>query len=40
LIIESVLLGNTSHPGKLIDLLMLTVADGFERTADEFSKLF
>lgn len=40
LIVESVLPpGDTPHPGKLMDLLMLTVTGGVERTAAEFSKL-
>jgi hypothetical protein len=40
LIVEAVLPpGDTSHPGKLMDLLMLTVTGGMERTADEFAAL-
>jgi hypothetical protein len=40
LIVESVLPpGNTPHLGKLMDLLMLAVTGGAERTASEFSKL-
>jgi hypothetical protein len=40
LIIEAVLPpGDTPHPGKLIDLLMLTVTGGLERTAEEYSEL-
>jgi SAM-dependent methyltransferase len=40
LIVESVLPdGDTPHPAKLIDLLMLTVTGGVERTAEEFSAL-
>jgi SAM-dependent methyltransferase len=40
LIVESVLPpGNAPHPGKLMDLLMLTVTGGAERTAEEFSTL-
>jgi hypothetical protein len=40
LIVESVLAdGDTPHPAKLSDLLMLTVTGGIERTADEFSAL-
>jgi hypothetical protein len=38
LIIESVLpLGDTPHPGKMMDLLMLTITGGVERTAGEFA---
>jgi hypothetical protein len=40
LIIEAVLPpGDTPHPGKLIDLLMLTVTGGLERTAEEYGEL-
>jgi hypothetical protein len=40
LIIDSVLpLGDTPHQGKMMDLLMLTVTGGIERTAEEFSAL-
>jgi hypothetical protein len=40
LIVEAVLPpGDTPHPGKMMDLLMLTVTGGMERTADEFSAL-
>jgi SAM-dependent methyltransferase len=40
LIIEAVLPeGDTPHHGKLMDLLMLTVTGGVERTASEFSAL-
>lgn len=40
LIIEAVLpTGDTPHPGKLMDLLMLTVTGGMERTAGEFAAL-
>ena len=40
LIIEAVLPpGDTPHHSKLIDLLMLTVTGGVERTADEFADL-
>jgi hypothetical protein len=40
LIVESVLPpGDTPHPAKLSDLLMLTVTGGVERTAEEFSAL-
>jgi hypothetical protein len=40
LIVEAVLPpGDTPHPGKLIDLLMLTVTGGLERTADEYGHL-
>jgi hypothetical protein len=40
LIVESVLPpGDTPHPGKLMDLLMLAVTGGVERTVAEFSKL-
>jgi hypothetical protein len=31
--------GDTPHPGKLLDLLMLTVPGGRERTADEYAAL-
>jgi ubiquinone/menaquinone biosynthesis C-methylase UbiE len=38
LIIESVLPpGDTPHPGKMMDLLMLTITGGVERTAEEFA---
>ena len=40
LIVEAVLPpGDTPHPGKLTDLLMLTVTGGLERTADEYDHL-
>lgn len=40
LILESVLPpGDTPHPGKMMDLLMLTVTGGMERTSDEFSAM-
>jgi hypothetical protein len=40
LILEHVLpAGDTPHPGKLMDLLMLTVTGGVERTADAFTSL-
>jgi O-methyltransferase domain len=40
LIVEAVLPpGDTAHPGKLIDLLMLTVTGGLERTAEEYGEL-
>jgi SAM-dependent methyltransferase len=40
LIVEAVLLqGDAPHHGKLMDLLMLTVTGGVERTADEFTQL-
>jgi SAM-dependent methyltransferase len=40
LIIEAVLPeGNAPHHGKLMDLLMLTVTGGAERTAEEFAQL-
>jgi hypothetical protein len=40
LIVEAVLPpGDTPHPGKLIDLLMLTVTGGLERTAEEYGEL-
>src|SRR5947209_8689497 len=40
LIIEAVLPeGNAPHHGKLMDLLMLTVTGGTERTAEEFTRL-
>jgi hypothetical protein len=40
LIVETVLPpGNTPHPGKVLDLLMLTVPGGVERTADEYAAL-
>ena len=40
LIVEAVLPpGDTPHPGKLIDLLMLTVTGGLERSADEYGHL-
>ncbi len=31
--------GDTPHEGKILDLLMLTVTGGVERTAEEFGKL-
>ena len=31
--------GDTPHPGKLMDLLMLTVTGGMERAAGEFATL-
>jgi SAM-dependent methyltransferase len=40
LILEAVLPdGDTPHDGKLMDLLMLAVTGGFERTADEYAAL-
>jgi SAM-dependent methyltransferase len=40
LIVEAVLPpGDTPHHGKLMDLLMLTVTGGLERTAEEFARL-
>lgn len=40
LIVEAVLPpGDAPHPGKLIDLLMLTVTGGLERRADEYGDL-
>ena len=40
LIVEAVLpVGDTPHHGKLMDLLMLTVTGGKERTAAEFAAL-
>ena len=32
--------GNQPHPGKMLDLEMLTSPGGLERTADEYAKLF
>ena len=40
LIVEMVLPeGNTFHPGKVLDMVMLTVPGGEERTATEYGKL-
>jgi hypothetical protein len=40
LIVESVIPpGNQPHPGKWLDMIMLSVAGGLERTAEEFQKL-
>lgn len=40
IVIEAVLPpGDTPHHGKLMDLLMLTVTGGLERTAEDFSRL-
>jgi hypothetical protein len=40
LIVDAVLPpGDSPHPGKLMDLLMLTVTGGVERTAEEFARL-
>jgi SAM-dependent methyltransferase len=40
LIVDAVLpSGDAAHPGKLMDLLMLTVTGGVERTAEEFATL-
>ena len=40
LIVEAVLPdGNMPHHGKLMDLLMLTVTGGVERTRDEFARI-
>jgi ubiquinone/menaquinone biosynthesis C-methylase UbiE len=40
LIVDAVLpQGDAPHPGKLMDLLMLTVTGGVERTAEEFAML-
>ena len=40
LLVETVLPpGDALHPGKLLDLLMLTVPGGVERTADEYTAL-
>lgn len=41
LVVESVIPpGNQPHPGKWLDLIMLSVAGGRERTAEEFQRLF
>jgi len=41
LVVEAVLpVGNTAHPGKVMDMLMMTFAEGRERTEAEFSALF
>jgi len=32
--------GNEPHPSKVLDLEMLTLPGGLERTADEYAKLF
>jgi SAM-dependent methyltransferase len=32
--------GNEPHPGKMLDLEMLTSPGGLERTADEYARLF
>ena len=32
--------GNAPHPGKVMDILMLAVAEGRERTEQEFKALF
>ena len=40
LIVEAVLPpGDAPHQGKMMDLLMLTITGGLERTADEFAAL-
>ena len=40
LLVETVLPpGDAPHPGKLLDLLMLTVPGGVERTTDEYTAL-
>jgi hypothetical protein len=40
LIIEMVLpTGNTPHPGKMLDIVMLAVAGGQERTVPEYRQL-
>ncbi|MGQ0622369.1 MAG: methyltransferase [Panacagrimonas sp.] len=40
LIVEMVLpTGNTTHPGKMLDMAMLVVAGGQERTEAEYSNL-
>jgi O-methyltransferase domain len=40
LIVEAVLpAGDTPHPGKMMDLLMLTVTGGLERTKQEYAEL-
>ena len=40
LIIEMVLpTGNTPHPGKMLDIVMLAVAGGRERTVPEYRQL-
>jgi hypothetical protein len=41
LVIESVVPpGNDPHPGKMLDMIMLAVPGGVERTAEEFERLF
>lgn len=41
LLIEMVIpAGNDFHPGKLLDLMMLAVAGGMERTVEEYATLF
>jgi len=38
--VEAVLpAGDTPHPGKMMDLLMLTVTGGLERTKQEYAEL-
>ena len=32
--------GDTPHPGKILDLVMLNVPGGQERTAEEYGELF
>ena len=40
LIVETVLPpGDTPHPGKVLDLLMLTLPGGMERTAEDYAAL-
>jgi len=40
LIVESVLpAGDEPHPGKILDLVMLTVPGGVERSGEEYAKL-
>lgn len=40
LIVEMVLPpGNTLHPGKMLDMMMLVGPGGLERTADEYREL-
>ena len=41
LVVESVIpLGNEPHPGKLLDVVMLAIPGGRERTADQYRALF
>ena len=40
LIVEMVIPpGNTPHPGKILDLVMLNIPGGMERTAEEYGEL-